>query len=121
MVSFIHRIFTIYDGVAMVESKSNLFTSLEVELAEICKAMAHPARIKILNILSDMNVCMMGDIADLIPLAQSTVSQHLKELKRVGLIKGEVEGPKICYCINEEKLSKAKKMLTILLNNICKC
>lgn len=105
----------------MAETKSNLFTIVEVELAEICKAMSHPARIKILNILSDMNVCMMGDIADLVPLAQSTVSQHLKELKRIGLIEGEVDGPKICYCINKKELSKAKKMLTILLNNVCKC
>ncbi len=105
----------------MAEPKSNLFTNVEIELAEICKAMSHPAQIKILNILTEMKVCMMGDIANLVPLAQSTVSQHLKELKRVGLIKGEVEGPKICYCINEQQLSKAKKLLTILLNNICKC
>ncbi len=105
----------------MAETKSKLFTNVEVELAEICKAMSHPARIKILNILSDMNVCMMGDIANLVPLAQSTVSQHLKELKRVGLIKGEIDGPKICYCLNEPQISKSKKMLTILLNSICKC
>lgn len=105
----------------MAESKTNLFTSLEVELAEKCKAMSHPARIKILNVLSEMNVCMMGDIHEFVPLAQSTVSQHLKELKRVGLIKGEISGPKVCYCINEPELSKTKKMLTILLNNICKC
>ena len=105
----------------MVTTKSNLFTKEEVELSEIGKALSHPARVKILKVLSEMNVCMMGDIADLLPLAQSTVSQHLKELKRVGLIVGEIDGPKMCYCINEKELSKAKEMLTSLLNNICKC
>ncbi len=101
--------------------KNELFTVEEVELANIGKALAHPARIKILKILTEMNVCMTGDIVDLLPLAQSTVSQHLKELKRVGLIKGEIEGPKTCYCINEPTLRKAKEILGDLLNQVCKC
>ena len=105
----------------MVQTKGKLFTKDEVELAEIGKALAHPARIKILKVLSEMNVCMTGDIVNLLPLAQSTVSQHLKELKRVGLIKGEIEGPKTCYCINEPVLRKAKEIFGELLNQVCKC
>lgn len=101
--------------------KIEKFTTDEVELAEIGKALAHPARIKILKILAEMNVCMTGDIVNLLPLAQSTVSQHLKELKRVGLVKGEIEGPKTCYCINEKVLEKAKHTLTQLMNQVCKC
>ena len=83
----------------MATPKSNLFNKEEVELAELAKALAHPARIKILKILLNKNVCICGDIVELLPLAQSTVSQHLKELKQVGLITGEIEGPKICYCL----------------------
>lgn len=101
--------------------KNELFTKDEIELSEVGKALAHPARIKILKVLSELNICMTGDIVKLLPLAQSTVSQHLKELKRVGLITGEIDGPKVCYCINEEKLKKAKDDIGVLLNKICKC
>ncbi len=104
-----------------MKSKTDLFTEEEVELAELGKALAHPARIKIIRILAEMNVCMTGDIVDLLPLAQSTVSQHLKELKRVGLIKGEIDGPKTCYCLNEPGLRRAKEILGDLLNQVCKC
>lgn len=105
----------------MVATKSKLFTKEEVELSNVGKALSHPARIKILKVLSEQKVCMMGDIATLLPLAQSTVSQHLSELKKAGLIKGEIEGPKVCYCINEKQLSKAKTELSKLLNKICNC
>jgi DNA-binding transcriptional ArsR family regulator len=105
----------------MAQSKTELFTDEEKFLAEIAKALSHPARIKILKILSELNVCMCGEIVDLIPLSQSTVSQHLKELKKVGLIKGEVEGPKMCYCINNQVLEKSKTKLNQLLSSICSC
>jgi len=68
--------------------------------------LSHPARLKILKILAEMDVCMCGEIVDLLPLAQATVSQHLKELQRVGLIKGTIEGPKTCYCINTVTIQK---------------
>lgn len=84
----------------MAKAKIEDFTKEESVLADVAKALSHPARIKILKILSQMDVCMCGEIVDLLPLAQATVSQHLKELKRVGIVKGEIEGPKTCYCID---------------------
>ena len=105
----------------MAYSKKELFSAHEVEIGKIAKALSHPARIKILNILVDMNVCMCGDIVELLPLSQSTVSQHLKELKNAGLIKGQIEGPKVCYCINSKAINKAKKLFDKLLSNVCKC
>lgn len=103
----------------MTLSKKGKFTKNDIWLADIAKALSHPARIKILKILKGMNVCMCGDIVELLPLSQSTVSQHLKELKRVGLIKGEIEGPKVCYCINYANLQKAKSELDKLFNQVC--
>jgi len=105
----------------MVQSKIKDFSKTDIELAEIAKALSHPARIKILKILNDLDSCMVGSIVDLLPLSQSTVSQHLKELKRVGLIKGEIEGPKICYCINSDVMEKAKEELNNLFSQVCKC
>ncbi len=93
----------------MSKSKPEEFTSEEIELADISKALSHPARIKILKILAEKNVCICGDIVDLLPLAQATVSQHLKELKRVGLIQGDIDGPKVCYCVNTNALDNATK------------
>ena len=105
----------------MAFSKKEEFTKDDTWLADISKALSHPARIRILKILSGMNVCMCGDLVELLPLSQSTVSQHLKELKRVGLIKGEIEGPKVCYCVNEQTLLKAKKELENLFQAVCSC
>ena len=105
----------------MATAKVEEFTQNEVNLAEIAKALSHPARIKILKILTDLNSCMVGNIVDLLPLSQSTVSQHLKELKRVKLIRGEIEGPKICYCINPKVMEKAKKEFTKLFSQVCNC
>ena len=78
------------------------------ELAQFAKALSHPTRIEILNYLESQSCCFTGDLVGIIPLAQSTISQHLKELKRVGLIQGELKPPKIKYCINKEKWKKAK-------------
>lgn len=105
----------------MAISKTEQFSVNEIWLADIAKAISHPARIKILKILTDINSCMVGNIVEQLPLAQSTVSQHLKELKRVGLITGEIDGPKICYCINTEVLTKAKKQLDQLFTSIGCC
>ncbi|HSP86876.1 MAG TPA: metalloregulator ArsR/SmtB family transcription factor [Ignavibacteriaceae bacterium] len=98
----------------MAISKTEEFTKTENKIADWFKALSHPARIKILKILAQKNVCMCGDIVDLMPLAQATVSQHLKELKRVGFIKGEIEGPKICYCLDYSVLTDAQKKLNEL-------
>lgn len=95
----------------MGTTKSELFSSGENELAKYAKALAHPARIAILKILFKRKQCVCGDIVDELPLAQSTISQHLKELKAAGLIQGEVEGPSICYCINMKSWFKIRKTL----------
>jgi ArsR family transcriptional regulator, arsenate/arsenite/antimonite-responsive transcriptional repressor len=105
----------------MAFTKKEEFTKEEIWIADITKALSHPARISILKILANMNVCMCGDIVELLPLSQSTVSQHLKELKRVGLIKGEIDGPKVCYCIDNKTLEKAKVKLDKLFNQVCNC
>ena len=105
----------------MAVSKTEEFTRSDTWLADVAKALSHPARIRILKILTDMNVCMCGDIVEQLPLAQATVSQHLKELKRVGLIQGEIEGPKVCYCVNNKTLQKAKKELDRLFSQVCNC
>ena len=105
----------------MAFSKKEEFNRNDIWLADVAKALSHPARIKILKILTGMNACMCGDIVELLPLSQSTVSQHLKELKRVGLITGEIEGLKVCYCINNVNLPKEKSEINKLFNKVCKC
>jgi len=81
-------------------------------MAELAKALAHPARIKILRVLLERNECICGEICRCLPLAQSTISQHLKILKDAGLIKGEVDGPRVCYCISEEKIERLKTLIS---------
>jgi predicted transcriptional regulator len=81
-----------------------------VELARYAKALGHPVRIEILNYLDKQSCCFTGDLVDVFPLAQSTISQHLKELKMAGLIQGEVNPPKIKYCIDQENWKKAKQL-----------
>ena len=84
----------------MAFHKKEEFSSREQSLAAFAKALSHPARIAILGVLAKRNECICGEIVDVLPLAQSTVSQHLKELKSAGLINGTVDGPRSCYCIN---------------------
>ena len=86
----------------MAYNKKNEFASGDARLATLAKALSHPARIAILKTLARKNACVCGEIVNAIPLAQSTVSQHLKELKEAGLIKGEVEGPRVCYCLDPD-------------------
>ena len=105
----------------MAHTKSDRFSNEEIEIARLAKAMSHPARVKILNILIDTKVCMCGQIVEFMPLAQATVSQHLRELKNVGLIKGEIEGPKTCYCLDHEVLKKTKEIFQQLFSKICNC
>ena len=81
------------------------------ELASLSKALGHPARVKILRILVRKNACICGDIVDELPLAQSTVSQHLKILKDAGLIRGDVDGPRVCYCIEPRALRRLKALV----------
>ncbi len=84
------------------------------KLAKLAWAVAHPARVRIVQLLAQKATCICGEIVDALPLAQSTVSQHLKILKETGLIQGEVDGPKVCYCINSEKLEELKALVNRL-------
>lgn len=81
------------------------------ELAVLAKAIAHPARVQIMRILARKTNCVCGDIVDELPLAQSTVSQHLKVLKEAGLIRGEVDGPRVCYCVEPRALRRLKVLV----------
>lgn len=86
--------------------------------AEIAKALGHPARIAILKILAQKRTCFCGDITEILPLAQSTVSQHLKALKNAGLITGEVEGVKTCYCLNADGIRELQAVLSDLSSEL---
>lgn len=85
------------------------------ERAEILRALGHPARLQILRALSDRNQCFCGEIVEMLPLVQSTVSQHLKVLKEAGLVDGTIDGPRSCYCINRAKLADAQALLGELM------
>lgn len=90
-------------------TKAELFTTEQNKLAAMAKALGHPARVAILEYLLKVNECICGDIVNELPLAQPTVSQHLKELKNAGLIKGNIEGTAICYCIDEAAMEVLSK------------
>jgi ArsR family transcriptional regulator, arsenate/arsenite/antimonite-responsive transcriptional repressor len=81
------------------------------ELAKLSWALAHPARVRIVRLLLSRTSCMCGEIVEEMPLAQSTVSQHLKILKETGLVQGEIDGPRVCYCINKKAMEKLKKLI----------
>ena len=97
-----------YNNTAMGATKTESFTTQQNELAILAKAIGHPARIAIIEYLLKTDSCICGDIVNELPLAQPTVSQHLKELKNAGLIKGSIEGTAICYCINQQGFNKLK-------------
>jgi len=92
-------------------TKSEIFTAEQNELASVAKVLAHPARIAILQELMKMNSCVCGELVTEIGLAQATISQHLKELKSVGLIRGTIEGTSMCYCINKQKWEEVRNIL----------
>lgn len=102
----------------MAVSKKTEFTTGEQQIAGIAKALSHPARIAILKALAKRGTCICGEIVEVLPLAQSTVSQHLKELKEAGLVTGEVEGVKSCYCIDWDTLGKAWAALKSLSDEL---
>ena len=103
----------------MLLNKKDNYSDEQKQIALFAKAFAHPARVAILQHLFKINACVCGDFVDEIGLAQSTISQHLKELRQLGLIKGTVEGTSVCYCIDKENWSKMKNtMLSFLNQNI---
>jgi len=95
-------------------TKLEEFTIRDNKIAKYAKALAHPARVAILQLLIKKQACICGDIVEELPLSQSTVSQHLKELKEAGLIKGDIDGAKVCYCIDEKEWNNAKEYLNSL-------
>ncbi len=104
----------------MGATKADNFTETQNDLATFAKALGHPARVAIIEYLVNSDKCITGEIVDVIPLAQATVSQHLKELKLAGLIKGSVEGNAVCYCIDCEKWEEFKKMLNNIFEKLDK-
>lgn len=107
----------------MGATKSHHFTEKQNEMATMTKALGHPARIAILEYLMSVDSCICGDIVNELPLAQPTISQHLKELKNANLIQGTIEGNAICYCINQKSIEKVisyfSKITTKLKKNQC--
>jgi predicted transcriptional regulator len=97
-------------------TKTEIFTDEQNRLAILLKALAHPARIAILQQIINANACICGDLVDELGLAQATISQHLKELKNAGIIQGTIEGVSICYCINPTTWAKLKDQLNGFLN-----
>ena len=98
-------------------TKSDIFTKQQNEIAAIAKVLGHPARIAILQELQKKQGCICGDLVGAIGLAQPTISQHLKEMKNIGIIKGEISGTSVCYCIDYDRLDFCKSMFDKLLNN----
>lgn len=97
------------------------YSKAELELAKYAKALAHPARMAILQLLIKKQACICGDLVDELPLSQSTVSQHLKELKDAGLIQGTIEGPSVCYCIHPKEWKRMQTMFCKLFNQPIFC
>lgn len=105
----------------MGQSKAILFSEEQNKLASIAKVLGHPARVAIIQYLFQNRTCIVGNLTEELPLSQSTISQHLKELKNIGLIKGEIDGPTTCYCLNQEMLQELSEIITQLNVEIKKC
>lgn len=105
----------------MASKKSEAFEAEDIRLAEFARALAHPARIAIMKKLAEKNVCICGELVEVLPLAQATVSQHLKELKKAGLISGTIEGVTSCYCIDPKAVEGFDKLLSKLFKKLDKC
>jgi len=102
----------------MGASKSESFSKKQNEMASLFKALSHPARIAIVDYLLSVESCICGDIVNELPLAQPTISQHLKELKNANIIKGTIEGTSICYCINPDSIEKIVKHFGLIIQKL---
>lgn len=102
-------------------SKAILFSEKQNKLATLAKAFGHPARIAILEFLIQNKTCLVGDLTNNLPLSQSTISQHIKELKNIGLIKGKIDGPAIGYCINRSMMLELTNSLNEFISEIKTC
>lgn len=104
----------------MGATKTEHFTDSQNQIATMAKALGHPARIAIIEYLMKVDTCICGDIVSELPLAQPTISQHLKELKNAGLIQGSIEGTSICYCINENAIETLKSYFSVIATSLLK-
>jgi ArsR family transcriptional regulator len=95
----------------ITETSSSNPSAADAELSKLAWAVAHPARVRLLRILKERATCVCGELVEAMPLAQSTVSQHLKTLKEAGLVQGEIEGPKVCYCVDSDGLKRLKSLI----------
>lgn len=102
----------------MALNKKTQFSETDQKIADLAKTLGHPARIAILRILAEKDTCICGEIVEVLPLAQSTVSQHLKELLNAGLIRGTVDGLKSCYCINWDTMQELSNELNFLFRDL---
>ena len=102
----------------MAFHKREHFTEAEQQLAAVAKALGHPARVAIVRLLAQRRACVCGELVLELPLSQSTVSQHLKELKAAGLIQGEVDGPRVCYCLDATGWAVARQLFGDLLAEV---
>lgn len=103
----------------MAVRKTEAFDERTARLAEAFRALGHPARVEILRLLVQRGTCICGDLVDELPLAQSTVSQHLKALKEAGLIRGTIDGPAVCYCADEDALRRINDEMSGFLSSMC--
>ncbi|WP_266205396.1 ArsR/SmtB family transcription factor [Pontibacter kalidii] len=122
-------VYVILHKESMTYTKATQFSQEQQEVARIAKVLSHPARIAILQHLAETKTCISGDISSALPLSRTTVSQHLTELKNAGLIKGEIDGLTVCYCIDQEQYDRARYLLETMLaaikstccDNSCNC
>ena len=105
-------IYDILQNLVMTYAKTSAFTAEQQQLARVAKALAHPARVAIIQFLASKQTCISGDIAAELPLSRTTVFQHLQELKAVDLIRGEIDGLTVCYCLNTELLHRVQQQFT---------
>jgi ArsR family transcriptional regulator, arsenate/arsenite/antimonite-responsive transcriptional repressor len=107
----------------MVRMKEKIYTDQQKQIASIAKALSHPARVFIIDFLANSTggCCYSGDMAEELPIARSTLSEHLKELKKAGLIQGEINAPFIKYCINQENWTEAQKLLSSFFKSKIRC
>ena len=101
-----------------MRNKADQFPPALIKLSVMAKSLAHPARLRILQVLAECNTCITGELVDKLPLAQATVSQHLLELKEAGFIRGEIQGPKTCYCLDYHTIKKTKQLFIKLFDNV---
>lgn len=102
----------------MTYAKTTAFDEAQQDLARFAKALSHPARIAIIQLLAQKKVCVSGDISNELPLSRTTVSQHLQELKALGIIKGEVSGLNVCYCLDYDVIQQMQQLFVALFGTV---